>query len=88
MANELGRHSIRVNTVHPAGVKTAITGALKRLDELIGADPNLGPIFSNALPTSWIDPDDVSSAVLYLASDESRFVTGTELKVDAGNTNR
>ncbi|MEA2195918.1 MAG: hypothetical protein QOG42_2670, partial [Solirubrobacteraceae bacterium] len=47
MANELGRHSIRVNTVHPAGVKTALTGALKRLDELIGTDPNLGPVFMN-----------------------------------------
>jgi SDR family mycofactocin-dependent oxidoreductase len=88
MANELGRHSIRVNTVHPAGVKTALTGALKRLDELIGTDPNLGPVFSNVLPTQWVDPDDVSSAVVYLASDESRYVTGTELKVDAGNTNR
>lgn len=88
MANELGRHSIRVNTVHPAGVKTALTGALKRLDELIGTDPSLGPVFMNALPTQWIEPDDVSSAVVYLASDESRYVTGTELKVDAGNTNR
>jgi SDR family mycofactocin-dependent oxidoreductase len=88
MANELGRHSIRVNVVHPAGVKTALTGALGRLDELIGTDPNLGPVFSNALPTSWVDVDDVSGAVVYLASDEARFVTGTELKVDAGNTNR
>jgi SDR family mycofactocin-dependent oxidoreductase len=88
MANELARHSIRVNTVHPAGVKTALTGALTRLDELIATDPNLGPVFSNALPTQWVEPDDVSNAVLYLASDESRYVTGTELKVDAGNTNR
>jgi NAD(P)-dependent dehydrogenase (short-subunit alcohol dehydrogenase family) len=77
-----------VNTVHPAGVKTALTGALKRLDELIATDPNLGPVFMNTLPTSWVDADDISSAVVYLASDESRFVTGTELKVDAGNTNR
>ena len=88
MANELARHSIRVNTVHPAGVKTALTGALKRLDELIGTDPGLGPVFMNSLPTQWVEPDDVSSAVVYLASDESRYVTGTELKVDAGNTNR
>ena len=42
----------------------------------------------NALPTSWVEADDISSAVVYLASDESRYVTGTELKVDAGNTNR
>jgi SDR family mycofactocin-dependent oxidoreductase len=88
MANELARHSIRVNTVHPAGVRTALTGALKRLDELIAGDPGLGPIFMNSLPTQWVDVDDVSSAVVYLASDESRYVTGVELKVDAGNTNR
>ena len=88
MANELARHSIRVNTVHPAGVKTPLTGALRRLDELIGTDPSLGSVFQNALPTQWVEADDVSSAVVYLASDEARFVTGTELKVDAGNTNR
>jgi NAD(P)-dependent dehydrogenase (short-subunit alcohol dehydrogenase family) len=40
----------------------------------------------NALPIAWIDPIDVSNAVLFLASDESRYVTGTELKVDAGFT--
>lgn len=88
MANELARYSIRVNTVHPAGVKTPLTAALRRFDELIAADPPLGPIFTNALPTQWVEPDDVSSAVIYLASDESRYVTGTDLKVDAGNTAR
>jgi SDR family mycofactocin-dependent oxidoreductase len=88
MANELARHSIRVNTVHPAGVRTALTAGLRRLDELIATDPPLGPIFMNALPTQWVEPDDVSSAVIYLASDESRFVTGTDLRVDAGNTAR
>lgn len=88
MANELARHSIRVNTVNPAGVKTSLTAALGRLDELIAANPPLGPIFSNTLPTQWVEPDDVSSAVVYLASDESRFVTGTDLRVDAGNTAR
>jgi SDR family mycofactocin-dependent oxidoreductase len=88
MANELARHSIRVNTVHPAGVKTSLTASLRRLDELIAADPALGPIFTNALPTQWVEPDDISSAIIYLASDEARFVTGTELPVDAGNTAR
>jgi SDR family mycofactocin-dependent oxidoreductase len=88
MANELARHSIRVNTVHPAGVKTHLTAALTRLDELIATDPPLGPIFTNALPIQWVEPDDISSAVIYLACDESRFVTGTDLRVDAGNTAR
>ena len=89
MANELGRHAIRVNTVHPTGVNTDMVRAFRRLEEVIAAtDPNLGQLFMNTLHTPFVEHDDVSSAVVYLASDEARFVTGTELKVDAGNTNR
>ena len=48
------------------------------------------PVFAttNVLPVPWIEPIDISNAVLYLASDEARYVTGTELKVDAGYTLR
>ena len=38
----------------------------------------------HALPIPWIEPRDVSNAVLWLASDESRYVTGSEVRVDAG----
>ena len=38
----------------------------------------------NALPLPWVEPEDVSNAVLWLASDESRYVTGINLPVDAG----
>jgi NAD(P)-dependent dehydrogenase (short-subunit alcohol dehydrogenase family) len=38
----------------------------------------------NALPIPWVEPVDVSNAVLFLASDESRYITGLELKIDAG----
>jgi NAD(P)-dependent dehydrogenase (short-subunit alcohol dehydrogenase family) len=41
---------------------------------------------TNVLPVPWVEPIDVSHAVLYLASDEARYVTGTELRVDAGYT--
>src|SRR5580692_7497192 len=50
MANELARHQIRVNTVHPTGVDTPMAAGLGGLDPLIGSDPNLGPIFMNTLP--------------------------------------
>jgi SDR family mycofactocin-dependent oxidoreductase len=86
MANELAQHSIRVNVVHPTGVLTDLTDGLSRIGELIERNPTLGPTFQNALPVSRIEPADVTSAVLYLASDEARYVTGTELLVDAGNT--
>jgi SDR family mycofactocin-dependent oxidoreductase len=88
MANELARHNIRVNTVHPTGVDTPMVAGLGGLDLLIGKDPNLGPIFMNTLPVEATQPRDISNAVLFLASDEARYVTGLEFTVDAGNTIR
>ena len=88
MANELARHSIRVNTVHPTGVDTPMGTGLGGLEPLINRDPNLGPIFMNTLPVEIVDPRDISNAVLFLASDEARYVTGLEFTVDAGNTTR
>jgi SDR family mycofactocin-dependent oxidoreductase len=88
MANELARHGIRVNTVHPTGVDTPMAAGLGGLDSLIAKDPNLGPIFMNTLPVESVDPRDISNAVLFLASDEARYITGLEFTVDAGNTIR
>src|ERR1700734_4146652 len=88
MANELAIHKIRVNTVHPTGVDTPMGTGLGGLEQLIGRDPNLGPIFMNTLPVEMVDPRDISNAVLFLASDEARYVTGLEFTVDAGNTIR
>ena len=88
MANELARHSIRVNTVHPTGVDTPMGSGLGGLEQLINRDPNLGPIYMNTLPVEMVDPRDISNAVLFLASDEARYVTGLEFTVDAGNTIR
>ena len=50
--------------------------------------PDLVPIFLNALPIVMAEPIDISNAVLFLVSDESRYVTGLEFKVDAGVTIR
>jgi NAD(P)-dependent dehydrogenase (short-subunit alcohol dehydrogenase family) len=88
MANELAAHSIRVNTVHPTGVSTPMADGLGGLEGLIGRDPDLGPIYMNTLPVENIDARDISNAVLFLASDEARYVTGLEFTVDAGNTIR
>jgi SDR family mycofactocin-dependent oxidoreductase len=88
MANELAIHKIRVNTVHPTGVDTPMGNGLSGLETLINRDPNLGPIYMNTLPVEIVDPRDISNAVLFLASDEARYVTGLEFTVDAGNTIR
>lgn len=86
LANELAAQSIRVNTVHPTGVATGM--APSTLHEHIAKREDLIPIFLNALPAPLIEAADVSNAVLYLVSDESRYVTGLEFKVDAGVTIR
>jgi SDR family mycofactocin-dependent oxidoreductase len=86
LANELAARNIRVNTVHPTGVPT---GMLPGLHPLLASErPDLAPIYANALPVQLVDARDVSNAVLFLVSDESRHVTGLEFKVDAGLTIR
>lgn len=87
LANELAECSIRVNTVHPTGVPTGID-APELQELLMSKRQDLGAIFQNALPVLMIEAIDVSNAVLYLLSDEARYVTGTQLKVDAGVTIR
>jgi SDR family mycofactocin-dependent oxidoreductase len=87
LANELAVQNVRVNTVHPTGVETGMRPeSLQGL--LAEMRPDLIPIFLNALPTVMAEPIDISNAVLFLVSDESRFVTGLEFKVDAGVTLR
>ena len=93
LALELAPSSIRVNSVHPTGVNTRMirNEATYRLflpDTPHPTDEQAEEVFrtTNALPIPWVEPVDISNAVLFLASDESRYVTGLELKVDAGYT--
>ncbi|WP_232715434.1 mycofactocin-coupled SDR family oxidoreductase [Gordonia metallireducens] len=82
---------IRVNAVHPANCDTDMlqNDAMYRmfrpdLESPTKDDASLSFPVMNAIPVPWVDPLDVSNAVVYLASDESRYVTGSQLKVDAG----
>ncbi|WP_431921584.1 SDR family oxidoreductase [Nonomuraea jabiensis] len=54
---------------------------------MLGDRPKLAAAYADALPVEAVDPIDVSNAVLHLASDDSRYVTGIALPVDAGVTN-
>jgi (+)-trans-carveol dehydrogenase len=91
LAHELGPRGIRVNAVHPTAVSTPMihNEATYRLFapgvERPGPD-EVAPVFAqfHSLPVPWIEPVDVSNAVLWLASEESRYVTGISLPVDAG----
>lgn len=91
-AVELGQHSIRVNSVHPTNVNTPMfmnegTMKLFRPDlENPGPDDLAAAAhFMHVLPVGWVEPVDISNAVLFLASDEARYVTGLTLTVDAGS---
>lgn len=85
LANELAAQNVRVNTVLPTGVPTGMVPP--SFGQLLGEQrSDLIPIFVNAMPTPAVEPADVSSAVLFLLSNESRYVTGLEFKVDAGVT--
>jgi SDR family mycofactocin-dependent oxidoreductase len=87
-AAELGKHYIRVNSVHPGPVQTAMgTGEMPaEMGRAIEANPALGSMLSMFLPYGMAEPDDVSGAVLWLASDDSRTVTAASIAVDQGTT--
>lgn len=91
LAKELAPQSIRVNTVHPTTVATDMilnepTYKLFRpdLEHPTRADFEEAARTLNRLPIAAMEPVDISNAILYLVSDDGRYVTGTKLVVDAG----
>jgi SDR family mycofactocin-dependent oxidoreductase len=95
LANELGPQRIRVNTVHPGPVATAmvLNEAMFRrlrpdLDNPTAADAAEVLMARNLLPVPWVEPFDVANAVVFLASNEARYITGTQIVVDLGLTQK
>jgi len=89
-ANILAAHSIRVNSVHPAGVKTPMIDNefTRSWLEGVAQESQGGPDMGNALPVEMLDPEDIANAVFWLVSDAARYVTGVTLPVDAGYVNK
>jgi SDR family mycofactocin-dependent oxidoreductase len=87
-AAELGKHGIRVNSVHPTGVNTPMgSGNMQaEIGAAIAGYDRLGAMFMNMLPVDITQPEDVAETVLFLASDESKYITAHELAPDAGVT--
>jgi NAD(P)-dependent dehydrogenase (short-subunit alcohol dehydrogenase family) len=82
-AIELAPYGIRVVSIHPTGVNTPMNDGLAALE---GKTPReIGEVSAaNLLPVPWVEPEDVAQAVVFLASDKARFVTGSEFVLDAG----
>jgi len=90
-AIELGQFNIRVNSVHPTNVSTDMLLRNPPIRELMTGDPSAGrndlaPALSgmHVISIPWVEAEDVSNLVVWLASDESRYVTGTTQVLDAG----
>ncbi|RBY83660.1 SDR family mycofactocin-dependent oxidoreductase [Geodermatophilus sp. TF02-6] len=95
LANELAPSGIRVNCVNPTNVDTRMlfNDAIYRLFRPDLEHPGRGDVEDimrgmHPMDTGWVEPDDVSNAVLFLASDEARYITGAALPVDAGALNK
>ena len=91
LALELAQHRIRVNSVHPTQVNTPMvmnesTFRMFRPDLENPTRDDFAPISQmiNVLPVPWVEPEDISNAVLFLSSEEGRYITGVPLPIDAG----
>ena len=82
-AIELAPHNIRVLSIHPTGVNTPMNDGLAAMEGMTPqeiAERSAG----NLLPVPWLEVEDVAHAVLFLASDKSRYATGSQYVLDAG----
>ena len=95
LSNELAPYNIRVNTVNPTFVATDMVqnDTIYKMFLPDSPNPNREQFMElltqlNSLPIPWTETSDISNAVLYLASEESRYVTGTTMLIDAGATTK
>lgn len=91
LAKEVGPHGIRVNVIAPGTVDTMMVqnDGLRKLfrpDLEAPTRDDVEPLFAqmSILGTPWVEVSDISNALLFLASDDARFITGVVLPVDAG----
>jgi NAD(P)-dependent dehydrogenase (short-subunit alcohol dehydrogenase family) len=80
-ALEVAQHGIRINSVHPGAIRTELQLSA------IASDPRVTTAINSRIPLGHMgEPEDIAAAILFLVSDEAKYVTGTELIVDGGLT--
>jgi len=82
-AKLLGPHNIRVNSVHPTSVTTFMITNPAFLEFAETRRSTLAPM-TRVLPTNVLEPGDVTDAIIWLASDAAKYITGVTLPIDAG----
>ena len=82
-ASLLAEKNIRVNTVHPTGVATPMA-VNDQVEQLFADQPEYAAALENLLPVPFIEPIDISDAMIYLCGHSGRYITGATLPVDAG----
>ncbi|MQY21450.1 mycofactocin-coupled SDR family oxidoreductase [Nocardia macrotermitis] len=88
LANVLAPQSIRVNTVHPTAVNTMMAVNPSMMEWVQNHPESGGPHLMNPMPVALLEPEDISAAIAFLASDEAKYITGVALPVDAGFCNK
>jgi SDR family mycofactocin-dependent oxidoreductase len=83
-ASILAVHRIRVNTLHPTSVNTPMIHNEMIERHWATADPENMQVLVSAIPVMEVEPEDISAAVAWLCSDDSRYFTGNEVRIDAG----
>jgi SDR family mycofactocin-dependent oxidoreductase len=91
LATQLAPQSIRANVVHPTNVNTPMLNSEPMfkvfrpdLEHPNRDDALLAFPVMQSMPVPYVEPEDISNMVCFLASDESRYITGSQFKVDAG----
>ena len=94
-ASEVAEYGVRVNTIHPTNVDTYMIDnpqtrqALTSGQREVTRESMIGPATQmHLLPIPWIESRDVSHLVLFLGSDEARYITAASIPVDAGMTQK
>jgi len=85
-AAELGKHNIRVNSVHPGGVNTPMGGGdmMTQIERTNATNPKLAAMGTSFVEPMWAEPTEIADAVAFLVSEQARFITAEHLSVDGG----